>query len=199
MDDKEIIYLDPWDRREKSDRAWAAFNIYLDLGPVRTVGTAYEQYKKQFRPKKGTKKAFDPKKEQTPGHFKKWASEFKWRDRAFSYDNHLTKVEREATQKIIQLGAEKIGKKYVNLIRLQTINLERALQEGTLSQVTNHTFNSLLDRYAGQAKQSVEIIEEETTDDDTPVAIRHKFYDEKKTAEIAALLVEFDVFTEKEE
>jgi hypothetical protein len=97
-----------WDRRKtESDRAWASFSIFLDLGPYRTIHQAVKahltagerlpfvncsHYQQRFRfhpdPKRYTLSVYS--------QWRSWSGQHEWRNRALAYDTHCAEVQRTA-------------------------------------------------------------------------------------------------------
>lgn len=70
--------LKPWERRPKeSARAYAAFVVFRNLGPSRTLRAAYRQLS-------GNEQA-----SQCSGEFSMRAVRFRWQERANAWDDHL--------------------------------------------------------------------------------------------------------------
>jgi hypothetical protein len=64
----------------ESDKAFAAFSLYLSLGPERSTREVGEKLGK------------------SEGLIERWAAKFDWRSRVAAYASHLAIVEREAIQ-----------------------------------------------------------------------------------------------------
>lgn len=64
----------------ESDKAFAAFNLYLSLGPERSTRTVGKQLGK------------------SEGLIERWAAKFDWRSRVAAYATHLAVAEREAIE-----------------------------------------------------------------------------------------------------
>lgn len=78
----------PWERRaDESDRAWAAFRVYRDMGPdARSYNRAYQaRYGK------------DPG-QPAPAFFRKWGGEHGWVERVAAWDKHLDLMNRRAQE-----------------------------------------------------------------------------------------------------
>jgi hypothetical protein len=71
-----------WERRDdESEKAFAAFKVFLEMGEARTVRDAYRQV------------SGNPGASQAAGYFSEWSSKFEWFPRAADYDRHLFRVE----------------------------------------------------------------------------------------------------------
>jgi hypothetical protein len=78
----------PWERlSDESDRAWAAFQTYRDLGPGnRSYNRAYQlRYGK-------------PPNRVAPEFFHRWGREHHWVERATAWDKHLDAINRQARE-----------------------------------------------------------------------------------------------------
>lgn len=71
-----------WDERQPGEgsKAWAAFVVYRDFGPERTITKAWRR--------------FANKSEGESGRWELWSRKFKWVERAAAYDKHLDDLER---------------------------------------------------------------------------------------------------------
>jgi hypothetical protein len=68
-----------WDRLDgESDKAFAAFCVYRDLGAERSVDAAYQKHSKT------TSKT-------RPPHWLKWSAKYHWVDRVKAWDDHKDK------------------------------------------------------------------------------------------------------------
>ena len=77
FDNREIWEKHPWE----SDKSFAGFTAYRDLGLYRTLVSATERLGK------------------TPSYVKvmeAWSKKFRWRERVNAYDMHLDKAQRDA-------------------------------------------------------------------------------------------------------
>lgn len=67
----------PWERQpDESEKAYAAFLCYRDLGTDRNVTDAYRQSQRK------------PDAKQADGTWNKWVKKHRWRDRARGWDDH---------------------------------------------------------------------------------------------------------------
>jgi len=81
-----MIQRQPWERQpEESARAYAAFCLYLNLGPQRSIQKAFEA--------KSAPNA--PQKRPVNGTWKAWCSRFRWTERARDYSLHLELIARQ--------------------------------------------------------------------------------------------------------
>lgn len=104
--------IDPWDRlpRESSE-AYAAFCVFRDLGPTRTLAAAYRAYREGTqRHPRGTFSDDASDKSaglQVPGSWKKTRISNNWNARAEAYDTHLLRSATEARASALAVGGEK--------------------------------------------------------------------------------------------
>jgi hypothetical protein len=76
-----------WERRDdESEKAFAAFKVFLEMGEARTVRDAYRQV------------SGNPGASQAAGYFSEWSSKFEWFPRAADYDRHLFRAETRAVE-----------------------------------------------------------------------------------------------------
>lgn len=81
-----------WERAPgETDKAFAAFRIYRDLGPEKRSLEAVAT--------KVAKKALKGRGQ--PTYIKEWSSQNKWVERASAYDDHLDEVRRAANERAI--------------------------------------------------------------------------------------------------
>ena len=69
---------------KESAKAFAAFTLYLNLGPERSLETVRGKTGKSSR------------------HIQRWSSRWKWAERVKAQSNHLVTVEREATEVLVR-------------------------------------------------------------------------------------------------
>lgn len=80
-----------WERRRgESARAYAAFCVYRDLGPGRSLNLAYGEWRRALGFTGDTAKA--------AGYWAGWSSGFEWVARAAAYDEHLEALRRAARE-----------------------------------------------------------------------------------------------------
>ena len=69
----------PWDRLPReTDKGFAAFRVYLELGPTRSFEAAWRAYREE-RGLRG---------ERMPSHFRRWKDRNNWPGRAAAFDGH---------------------------------------------------------------------------------------------------------------
>jgi hypothetical protein len=80
-----------WERRPgESARAYAAFCVYRDLGPGRSLNLAYGEWRRAQGCAGDAAKA--------AGYWAEWSSGFEWVARAEAYDGHLEALKRAARE-----------------------------------------------------------------------------------------------------
>ncbi len=77
----------PNDNRLESSKAFAAFNLYLNLGPQRSLAAVAQKLSKSGQ------------------LLKRWSTKFEWPARVQAYDAHLAVVEREAAEALARANA----------------------------------------------------------------------------------------------
>ena len=78
----------PWERQPgESDRAWAAFQAYRDMG------AGNRSFNKTYQ-----KRYSKPSHAEAPQFFRNWAREHRWFERATAWDRHLDDVNRQAQE-----------------------------------------------------------------------------------------------------
>ncbi len=76
-----------WDRlKEESYPAYRAFLVYRDLGPARSIDSAWRKHQAK-------------RKGNAPGNWNDWCRKFSWVDRASAYDTHLLEIEQKAFER----------------------------------------------------------------------------------------------------
>ena len=76
-----------WERQPgESSRAYAAFCIYRDLGPARSLDKALAQANK---------------KPSNRRHWARWMERYRWLERAQAYDDYIERIKREEQEKEI--------------------------------------------------------------------------------------------------
>src|SRR5437660_1461972 len=102
----------PYERQPgESDRAFAAFCCYRDLGPKRSLD---EVGKRLYGGQSGRKRA-------ATGRVQEWSSNWQWRERVAAWDAHLDQQTREAQEK----ARREMGERHAKLaVALQ----EKAIQ-----------------------------------------------------------------------
>lgn len=104
--------IHPWDKQPReSSEAYAAFCVYRDLGPSRTLAAAYRAYREGTQKRlRGTFSDDAPDKStglQVPGSWKKNRISGNWNARAEAYDAHLLRSATEARASAAAVGGEK--------------------------------------------------------------------------------------------
>lgn len=75
---------EPWERQPgETSRAYAAFSVYRDLGPQRSLAKAL---------------AAAAKKPSNRRHWQRWAAKYRWVERAQAYDDYLDRLAREKAE-----------------------------------------------------------------------------------------------------
>lgn len=100
----------PWEFNPELDtnKSYAAFTYYLELGRDRTVDQAYTLY---IRDSKSRLKREDRQTKRTPKYFSDWATAGQWISRAAYYDVHIKKEAAAiADQRAILTYADKLEK-----------------------------------------------------------------------------------------
>jgi hypothetical protein len=93
----------------ESDKAFAAFNLYLSLGPERSTRTVGKQLGK------------------SEGLIERWAAKFDWRSRVAAHGAHLALVEREAIEAAARSKAAEWEKREQQLRETEWTMHERAI------------------------------------------------------------------------
>jgi hypothetical protein len=84
----------PFEQQPKeSEKAFAAFSLYLSLGPQRSISAVAGKLAKS---------------ETLIG---RWSSKFDWQERVQAYGMHLAKVEREAAEALVRLNGVDAAKR----------------------------------------------------------------------------------------
>ena len=79
----------------ETQRAYAAFCAYRDLGPERNIRKAVEAAEKDTG-----------KQEKRYRVFRNWSTQFRWRERAAGYDRYIEKLKQEQLRKTIEAQGE---------------------------------------------------------------------------------------------
>lgn len=130
----EVIERQPWERQPgESARAYAAFCVYLNLGPQRSIQKAFE-----------AKSAPDaPQKRPVNGTWKAWCSRFRWTERTNDYSLYLELIARQereaehnkeleayrARQKHLAQATTDSAMKLVNLANQKIEELQKAYDD----------------------------------------------------------------------
>ncbi len=89
---------EPWlQRNGETAEAYAAFSVYRDLGPRRSIDKAYRQHL-------GNKRATEVSEltMRASGRWTTWSVIFAWQARAFAYDRHLARIEMAKRERIVR-------------------------------------------------------------------------------------------------
>lgn len=80
-EERMIQVLSTWERLpEETDKAFKAFEIYLNLGHKRTIAEACRIYRG------------NPSARRADGRFELWARDYNWRERSRDYDAYLSEL-----------------------------------------------------------------------------------------------------------
>lgn len=80
---------DEWDQQENEpDRAYAAFNIFKNIGPTRSIDKAWRIFADEV-----------DRDKPIPTYFRGYSTKHKWADRCRAWDSHILKLEDEAFEK----------------------------------------------------------------------------------------------------
>ena len=118
---------DPWERQDgETDRAFAAFIAYRDLGPARRQSTVAEQTGESI------------------AQVYRWSSDHRWAERASDWDDHRDEVRRRAeldevatmARRHVQLGQE-MTEAVLEALKSRREN-KRILPASTLAQIAKH-------------------------------------------------------------
>lgn len=87
---------DAWLQHDgESDAAFAAFALFLDLGPGRTMDDAYRAHRGRNGGAQETNEGASSHA-RAPGRWRQWAREWCWKDRAQAYDNRVQTAKIDA-------------------------------------------------------------------------------------------------------
>ncbi len=99
-----VTFQNPWERRHgESASAYRAFQVYLHLGPSRTLDDASIAYRaaNESGVKSGSKVGQEPpRKRPLSSRISEWSRQFAWTERATAYDRHLDHVESEERRRL---------------------------------------------------------------------------------------------------
>lgn len=97
------MFPSPYERQEgESGQAYAAFCLYRDLGPSRSMDAAYLK----GREKAGKGGNSGGQKKAVPGQWWRWSAEHEWKRRAESFDQEREREERETAAELRRLEVE---------------------------------------------------------------------------------------------
>ena len=100
-----------WERQpDEGSKAYAAFCVYRDLGPERSLDKALS---------KANKKPTNRR------HWSRWMEKYRWYERAQAYDDYIEKKKREGNEKAILEMAER----HVKLAKAFLLIIAQALQQ----------------------------------------------------------------------
>jgi hypothetical protein len=129
---------EPWlQRKGETAEAYAAFSIYRDLGPRRSIDRAYRQHL-------GNKRATDVSEltMRAAGRWTSWSVVYSWQPRALAYDRHLARTELAQREKIIRrngiLWAEERRQDVFERLEICR-NLRRAIRDATAAGLVSDT------------------------------------------------------------
>jgi len=111
----------------ESAKAYAAFCAFRDCGAERTIRKAVESVVKDEAEQTRKNKVW-----------RKWASQYRWRERAAAYDRYIEKLKQEELRKTIEAQGEKhreVTGKMLDVVikKLDTMN-PAELTQGTLNE-----------------------------------------------------------------
>lgn len=143
---------DPWERQTgEGPAAWAAFQVYRDLGQSRTIRKAAERLGK------------------SPAHLSDYSASFSWVDRAAAWDNELDRLARADNIRAIRkmrrrhadLGADMLVKaaEGLDLIpedRLTAADISRMVEVGSkLERLARGDAGDVIEEREGEAVDPV--------------------------------------------
>jgi len=89
-----------WHRQHgESDVAYAAFQVYLEMGSERTFREAYRQH------------VGNPEATQAAGYFSQWTLKFKWAERVEEYEAWLGEVDDDERRRSMRAQQKKIAER----------------------------------------------------------------------------------------
>jgi hypothetical protein len=95
----------PWDRQEdESEKAFAAFVRYRDLGAERTLSGAYREQRGRKSEQQGRKPGAKGAQRE-PGRWRKWFNDFHWKARVSAWDQRLQSVEQQKRESEVEQRA----------------------------------------------------------------------------------------------
>lgn len=75
-------HLNSWDRQNDTDKSFAAFSIYRDLGPNRSLSQVVDQVRQDLR------------------QLKYWSSKYEWVDRCADFDRYIDKLAQKENEDV---------------------------------------------------------------------------------------------------
>ncbi len=113
----------PWEQLpEESSKAYAAFCVFRDLGPRRSVEEASRVYHRK-KPQDGNKP--ETERHGASGQIRRWAERWNWSGRARAWDQELERVQRNQQVKAVAEMADRHAKE---AMMLQNKAVERLRQ-----------------------------------------------------------------------
>ena len=86
----------PWERQTgETAKAFGAFECYRILGPDRSLQAAWERYYTRPGRLKQRRRKHKEEAGQFPGYWGKWASTWRWRERAAAWDEEVAALARD--------------------------------------------------------------------------------------------------------
>lgn len=83
--------MEPWERQPgETQRAYAAFGVYRDMGSSRSLTSAHRALRGQEGGKTGARKA--------PSYWQAWSARYAWQERVALYDAHRDRKAREGRE-----------------------------------------------------------------------------------------------------
>jgi hypothetical protein len=169
---------EPWDRLPgESAKAYAAFGLYRELGPRRSLDEASRLYHAQPAPD-GSRRPTDPKR-RASGLIRRWAERWNWTGRALAWDHEVEQGKRQQQREAIQEMAERHAREARMLQTKAVERLRQLLPEELNPQDTL--------RYVVEAAKHERLARGEPTE---RVAEEHHFPDRKELtdAELARII-----------
>jgi hypothetical protein len=104
-----------WERQNnESSKAYAAFCVYRDLGPERSLDKAL---------------SVANKKPTNRRHWSRWMEKYRWYERAQAYDDYIERKERKEKEKAILEKADEMADRHVKLAKAFQQRIAQALQQ----------------------------------------------------------------------
>jgi hypothetical protein len=139
---------DKWERMpDEGSKPWAAFNVYLQLGPDRTIDQAW-------RIITGGRQESDRR---ASGRYSIWAARFTWLARALAWDEYLAAQARKA---LIQSAEENARIRVRNLTSLSNQAM-MIVQRADLKSLSNNDARKLLPQAIRALEMTAESLREE--------------------------------------
>ena len=110
----------PWDRLvTEGDAAYAAFLVYRNLGPTRSLSVAYAMHTKS-----------KPGEKQVGGSWRKWCAANRWPERSAAWDDRGRRVADRAVERVIATDAAQQAR--LDLQRLRDRQVLRDIRMGNM-------------------------------------------------------------------